>query len=312
MFSRSIRSAIFIDYENVGHRALPDTIPNWIAWLERGEFDKPARRRRKLIQKRVYWNSAADHLRDNFQKAGFTAILCPKFSGLKNGADIKMAMDVVEITRDNPKIGEFILVTKDSDFVPVLQWLRQHKRRTAVLVDPSHPAVFTTYRTHADTVIPVRDFMQATSFAIPMRRRPLRRAAGRIADTTRGLAARLGGKVRRIRIEAANRRAAKRAAAAAAAQEIATAAEQSTCLQQAVDAVIRITSLQPNLATARRAILRELSKIAGFSQTGRNPFCGLNSYRALIEEVAKRTDRIKITDAGSGGISVWYIPRDEE
>jgi hypothetical protein len=47
--------------------------------------------------------------------------------------------------------------------------------------------------------------------------------------------------------------------------------------------------LQPNLATARRAILRELSKIAGFSQTGRNPFCGLNSYRALIEEVAKRT-----------------------
>ena len=80
MFSRSTRSAIFIDYENVGHRALPDTIPNWIAWLERGEFDKPARRRRKLIQKRVYWNSAADHLRDNFQKAGFTAILCPKFS----------------------------------------------------------------------------------------------------------------------------------------------------------------------------------------------------------------------------------------
>jgi hypothetical protein len=33
-----------------------------------------------------------------------------------------MAMDVVEITRDNPKNWGIHLVTKDSDFVPVLQW----------------------------------------------------------------------------------------------------------------------------------------------------------------------------------------------
>ena len=305
MLGRSIRSAVFIDYENVGHRTLPDTIPNWVTWLERGEFDKATKRRRKLIAKRVYWNSAADHLRDKFQKFGFTTILCPKFAGLKNGADIKMAMDVVEFTRNNPKIKEFILVTKDSDFVPVLQWLRQNKRRTAVLVDPNYPAVFTTYRTHADIVIPTRDFMDATTFEIPVGRRPLRRAAGRVAGAIRGLA-------RSVSTGISDRRAAKQAAAEAAAQKAAVAAQQSTCLEQAVDAVIRITSLQPNLATARRAILRELGNIPGFAQTGRNAFCGLRSYRGLIEEVARTTDRIKITDAGHGGISVWYIPKDEE
>ena len=37
-----------------------------------------------------------------------------------------------------------------------------------------------------------------------------------------------------------------------------------------------------------------------------------SSYHALIQEVAKHTDRIKITDAGQGGISVSYIPKDEE
>src|SRR6476661_6110060 len=84
---RPIKSALFIDFENVGHRALAETIPNWIGWFEQGEFDD-ARRRRKFLVKRIYWNSAGEQYKDQFKDGGFTSVLCEKFAGLKNGADI--------------------------------------------------------------------------------------------------------------------------------------------------------------------------------------------------------------------------------
>jgi hypothetical protein len=165
MIGWPIRSALLIDYENVAHRTLPDTIPNWVVWLERGEFDAGTpRRRRRFVTKRIYWNSAAQHLRPTFERFGCSCVLCEKFAVLKNGVDIRMAMDIVEFTRDMPGIKGFVLLTRDSDCVPMLKMLRQQKRRTAVLVDPRSPTVFTTYRTHADTVIPLQDFLQATSY----------------------------------------------------------------------------------------------------------------------------------------------------
>jgi NYN domain len=330
MFGRSIRSSLFIDFENIGHRNLPDTIPNWMAWLELGEFDTSARRRRRFVAKRIYWNSAAEHLRKQFEACGFDPILCPKFAGLKNGADIKMAMDIVETARDNPRIKEFILVTKDSDFVPVLQRLRKGQRRTAVLADQNDPARFTTYRQHADIVIPVRAFIQAAAFTRPPSRNLVRRAVngltGALGRAAAASARQVGGLRRRFSARRAEKRAAAEQAAAAAAQaaaaaeraaaaarrDVEQAAATKTRLEAAVDAAIRITSLRPNMATARKEIMRELVKIRGFARTGRNPFFGFGSYRGLMEEIAKKVDRIRIVDAGNGGITVTYVPKDEE
>ena len=97
MLGWPIPSAVFIDYENVAYRVLPGTIANWVAWLERGEFDA-SRKRRKFLLKRIYWNSSANHLREKFEHHDFQPIVCEKFTGLKNGADIKMAIDVIEAT----------------------------------------------------------------------------------------------------------------------------------------------------------------------------------------------------------------------
>ena len=112
MLGWPIPSAVFIDYENVAYRVLPGTIANWVAWLERGEFDA-RRKRRKFLLKRIYWNSSANHLREKFEHHDFEPIVCEKFTGLKNGADIKMAIDVIEATLDDSRIREFILVTRD-------------------------------------------------------------------------------------------------------------------------------------------------------------------------------------------------------
>jgi hypothetical protein len=311
MIGWPIRSALLIDYENVAHRVLPDTIANWVAWLERGEFDAARRKRRRFVTKRIYWNSAASHLRGTFEKFGFSCVLCEKLAGLKNGADIKMAMDIVEFTRDNPRIQEFILLTRDSDFVPVLKLLRQRKRRTAVLVDPRSPKVFTTYRTHADTVIPMQDFLQATGYRKPARSQLVRQATRWVGEKA-GSAARWPlDQSRRLARSITDRRAAAQAAAEKAAQAARDAAEAAARIGQAVDYTIRVTSLQPNQSTAKKVILRELSKIPGFSTVGARSYLGKGSYRALMQEIARRTDKLRLSFP-SGGVSVMYVPRDEE
>jgi len=311
MIGWPIRSALLIDYENVAHRSLPDTISNWVAWLERGEFDADKRQHRRFVTKRIYWNSAANHLRGTFEKFGFSCVLCEKFAGLKNGADIKMAMDIVELTRDMPTIKEFILLTRDSDFVPVLKMLRQRNRRTAVLVDPRSPTIFTTYRTHADAVIPLQEFLQATNYRKPERTQRLRRAARWLRQLAGWAAGWPLDRTRRIARAIADRRAAAQAAAGKSAQGAPKAADEADQMDLAVNHTIRITSLQPNQGTANKAILNELAKITGFSTSGARSYLGKGSYRALMQEIAKRTDKLRLTFP-SGGVSVTYLPKDEE
>lgn len=311
MIGWPIRSALLIDYENVAHRILPDTIPNWVAWLERGEFDAARRKRRRFVTKRIYWNSAANHLRGTFEKFGFSCVLCERLAGLKNGADIKMAMDIVEFTRDKPRIDEFVLLTRDSDFVPVLKLLRQRKRRTAVLVDPRSHKVFSTYRTHADTVIPMQDFLQATGYRKPARRQLIRQATRWIGQKAGNAARWPIDQTRRLARTIADRRAAAQAASEMAAQTANEATDAAARIDQAVDYTIRVTSLQPNQSTAKKVILRELAKIPGFSTSGARSYLGRTSYRALMQEIARRTDKLRLTFP-SGGVSVMYVPKDEE
>src|SRR5215470_2519223 len=148
MLGLPIKSALFIDYENVGKLCPADSIERWAAWLEDGRFDKG--RKRRLLHKRVYWNPSALKHEEVFTKAGFSTVLCEKFSMLKNGADITITIDATDMIRDHPKVAEFILFTTDTDFVPVLKKLRLEGRQTAVLVNEEQAQVYGTYRRHAD------------------------------------------------------------------------------------------------------------------------------------------------------------------
>ena len=78
---------------------------------------------------------------------------------------------------------------------------------------------------------------------------------------------------------------------------------EATSHALAEDHVIRVASLRPNEHTARKAIVAELSKIDGFTVTGPQAFCGKGSYKALMEALAKRNDRIRVTRASGTGIS---------
>jgi uncharacterized protein (TIGR00288 family) len=51
----------------------------------------------------------------------------------KNAADIQMAIDIVETSQQCQQIETFVLVTGDFDFLPVVQYLRRHGKRVAII-----------------------------------------------------------------------------------------------------------------------------------------------------------------------------------
>lgn len=181
-----LESALFIDFENLPLG--PDFLPNWLAWLEDGRFHHG--RRRRLALKRVYWNSTGEKYRERYEAAGFDVVLCEKFANRKNGADIRMAVDIVETIHTMPRVQEFILVTVDSDFVPVLQRLQSRGKRSVVLVDEERPDHHTICRRHADVLIPVRRLAEARQY---------RREPGRLPRLLRAIAATSGGLVSAMR-----------------------------------------------------------------------------------------------------------------
>jgi NYN domain len=269
-----VQSALFIDHENVGGLCPPERIANWVAWLEDGEFDQG--HKRKFLEKRVYWNPSAQKHEKVFLAAGFKPILCEKFRKLKNGADIRIALDIAEMIAKSKRIKEFILFTKDTDFVPVLQRLRINERRTAVLVDENQEEVYGTYKHHADVVIPVRVFATAPAYERKERWARAKRALGGFMPA-----------------------------------RVQPAPARQDPLEEAEHHVIRVISLRPNEHTARRDIVRELAKIDGFVETGPRAYFGKGNYRALMEALAKRNDRIRVTRGSGSGISVRYVAKDE-
>jgi hypothetical protein len=86
-----------------------------------------------------------------FQAAGFEVVDCPRITRLKNGADIRMAMDMLDaLASPHARIERFVLMSTDADFVPLLLRLRAADRRTRLV---AHPEVGRIVRAAADEVI---------------------------------------------------------------------------------------------------------------------------------------------------------------
>jgi hypothetical protein len=86
-----------------------------------------------------------------FQAAGFEVVDCPRITRLKNGADIRMALDMLDaMASPLARIDRFVLMSTDADFVPLLLRLRAADRRTRLV---AHPEVGRILRAAADEVI---------------------------------------------------------------------------------------------------------------------------------------------------------------
>ncbi len=90
-------------------------------------------------------------LRSAFVDAGFEVIDCPPVTrGAKNAADIRIVIDVLGLLDHRTRFGEFVFVSGDSDFTPLLHRLRSEDRLTAIVAPGGLAAA---YASVADRVV---------------------------------------------------------------------------------------------------------------------------------------------------------------
>ncbi|MEY2925781.1 MAG: hypothetical protein RL367_258 [Pseudomonadota bacterium] len=141
----TIKSALFVDFDNVFITLQNDSpgLANRFAarpltWLRALETSLKTPHGegggRRIISQRCYASPhAINHYRLPFTQAGLEVIDCPPLtSRMKNSADIYIVMDVLDYLVRYPHIDEFIILSADADFVPVLNRLRKEMKLSAI------------------------------------------------------------------------------------------------------------------------------------------------------------------------------------
>ena len=83
-------------------------------------------------------------VRHHFLRAGFEVIDCPPLTAqLKNSSDIRMVMDIRDYLTHDTYFDEFVILSGDADFTPVLHRLRAHARRTVIFANDYTAAPYT-------------------------------------------------------------------------------------------------------------------------------------------------------------------------
>ena len=157
-----VLSAIFVDYDNIymslkrkndeAAKRFAKLSQDWLKGIETGSLITPTNgvlgnAKRRIVMNRCYGNpvprrnthdnstdmSSFPFIRHHFLRAGCEVVDCPPLTAqLKNSSDIRMVMDVRDYLTHDTYFDEFIILSGDADFTPVLQRLRQHARRTVI------------------------------------------------------------------------------------------------------------------------------------------------------------------------------------
>jgi uncharacterized protein (TIGR00288 family) len=128
---RGTRIAVFIDFDNV-EIGVKNTIG--------GQFDiglvlEAIKERGEIVTKVAYsdWKRASDHSRLLTQHAIRMVQRNVTPGGDKNGADITMALDALEMAFTHDHINAFVIVGGDSDFISLVEKLKQYGRQVIVV-----------------------------------------------------------------------------------------------------------------------------------------------------------------------------------
>jgi uncharacterized LabA/DUF88 family protein len=177
------KATLVVDFDNLYSRlserdpaaaeAFASRPERWLHWLE----DRSGEGGRRILRRLVYLNPAVyGRYRSKLVSAGCEVVDCPSLTGLgKNAADIRMCMDILDALDHPTGYEEFLILSGDSDFTPVLLRLRAHDRRTSILpLGISSPA----YRAAADHVIDGETFIDQAIFGRPAPELAVKAVAG--------------------------------------------------------------------------------------------------------------------------------------
>lgn len=288
MWTRKIKSALLVDLDNVGGKRLGATIDNWVAWIEDGAFSKTARPR-KLLDKRVYWNGVNDMPRAPFEQRGFKAFACRSESTVKvrankSSADIVMTIDAMEIAHTLKGLQEIVLLTADTDFVPLVGKLQEMKLKVVVVGKVTDPSS-TIFRKWAEEVISDEDLFAAGKYE-----RAARKHAKPPAPAP----------------PAMSEPAAKpRAAPPARAKQ-----RKKFDLAAAAKALVEVAMQTPNRPVSRAVIERALSTVPHFIKvpTKRDAaYLGFNNLETLLRQIASIEPRLRYAREPDGGQRLRFV-----
>jgi hypothetical protein len=170
---RAFLSAVFVDYDNIylslkrkneeAAKRFARDAASWIKAIESGALITSTNgsftpEPRRIVMNRCYGNpvprrnqsdnstdmNSFPFVRHHFLRAGFEIIDCPPLTAqLKNSSDIRMVMDVVDYLAHGTHFDEFVILSGDADFTPVLHRLRAHARRTVIFANDYTAAPYT-------------------------------------------------------------------------------------------------------------------------------------------------------------------------
>jgi uncharacterized LabA/DUF88 family protein len=126
-----LKIAVFIDFDNI-EIGVKSTLG--------GQFDigpvlDALKERGEVVSKTAYsdWKRAGDHSRMLSQHAIKMVQRTPTPGGDKNGADINLALDALEMAFTHPHINAYVIVGGDSDFISLVEKLKQYDKTVLIV-----------------------------------------------------------------------------------------------------------------------------------------------------------------------------------
>ncbi|MFN7056173.1 NYN domain-containing protein [Hyphomonas sp.] len=299
-----VRSVLLVDFDNIFGATGEDIVtglPHWLLWLEDGAFSKDNRRRR-LVEKRVYWNLQFDMYRPPFEAAGFTAFNCRalakrKISAGKSSADIVMTMDAMELSMNGSKFDEMILLTTDSDFVPLVNRITAGTHRVVAAGKETDPT-YETYSQHADAVIHMAALKAGFGYERARRKWYRLRSAPPDIPALSLVKERRSAFMSRVRRDLD----ATEAVQEGVAPELVTAAKR----------VREIAERLPDQPVSKSRIIKALTGMPEFVPAyhgGVKPWLGHKNYAAMMRRLAQVEPGLEVTNAGKNKVEVTWRER---
>jgi uncharacterized LabA/DUF88 family protein len=129
--SDRLRIAVFIDFDNI-EIGVKNTLG---ASFDAGLVLEALKERGEVVSKMAYsdWQRAGNYSRllTNHAIRMVQRNLTP--GGDKNGADINLALDALEMAFTHPHINAFVIVGGDSDFISLVEKLKQYDKKVFVV-----------------------------------------------------------------------------------------------------------------------------------------------------------------------------------
>ena len=131
MSDTRLKIAVFIDFDNV-EIGVKTTLN---LQFDIGAVLEAIKERGEVITKVAYgdWKRSGDHGRAMAQHAVRMVQRVMTPGGDKNGADINLALDALEMAFTHSHINAFVIVGGDSDFITLVEKLKQYDRKVFVV-----------------------------------------------------------------------------------------------------------------------------------------------------------------------------------